>query len=158
MLFNVMDANDHDWHNDPNLTQIADEIYELEEAMMTCALRFKGYEYVERNHPQSELPELTNPVVSERIFHDDDLDNLAVFFALRRFLGKWGGEHCTPWSDAHTAYRLLFLHCYRLAIPSSWILEENDRRWRREFEPRRESIAAAVRRSLKTPGDGPQYT
>jgi len=150
-----MKSTNHDWDKDPTLRQIADEIHGLEQAMWTCALRFTGHEYVERKYPKSGFPEIIKPVVSQRLFHDDDLDNLAAFFGLQRYLGKWGGDSLTPWSEHHIAYRLLFLHCYRLNIPSIWADQQYDRLWKSEFEPDRERIAAAVRRSLKTPGNGP---
>lgn len=150
-----MKIPDHDWGKDKDLEVLAAQVSDLDYAISVCALRFLGNDFVDRKCPESGFPALIEPVVSNLLFHDDDLDNLAVFFGLQRYLGKWGGEGCTPWSREHTAYRLLFLHCYRMEIPSSWALEEYNRRWKSDFEPRREQIAAAVRKTLKTPGNGP---
>ena len=50
--------------------------------------------------------------------HVKQEDNLAAFFALQRFLHKWGGEHLTKYADEHIAYDFLFLHLYTHYFPS----------------------------------------
>jgi len=144
----------------PEWETIATEISELDEPLMICALRFDGYKYWESrcrhfDCTADDFTPVTEPVFERLELFPDDLDNLTAFFITQRFLGKWGGEACTPWSREHVAYRLLFLQCYRLAIPYEFMFEEYHTRWEREFGLSQELIAARVRKSFQTKGSGP---
>ena len=123
--------------------------------MDTCALRFDGYKYEAhcggRMGPdKADFPTLVERVETTMEFYEDPLDNFAVFFALQRSLGKWGGEQL-PWDDpARVAFRLLFLHLYREEVPErfrfvgqSWYGE-----WQVKYQPHREQLAAYVRKHL----------
>ena len=119
----------------------------------TCALRFDGYKYQEacrhRMGPDKvDFPELVQRVEDTLELYPDNLDNFAVFFALQRWLGKWGGETSPLDDPARIAFQFLFLHLYREEIPErfkyiemQWYAE-----WREKYEPHREQLAAYVRR------------
>jgi len=88
------------------------------DAMNLCALRFDGYAFLEslqNTGTPVEFSDLLEPVVKSLILHPDQNRNFAAFFALQRFLFKWGGEHLTAYSSEHIAYDFLFLHLYRLS-------------------------------------------
>lgn len=136
------------------------EWYELIDLISACALRFDGYEYWKRRYrvygdkDDSSPSTLTRPLVDESRFYEDELDNLAVFFFLQRYLGKWGGERLTPWSHEHIVFRQLYLHCYRMEIPEPYRMGEFWEKWEYEHKARREEIAVRVRKSFRTVGDG----
>jgi len=83
-------------------------------------LRFLGYEYEQATRIATGrgFSHFTEPVVKSLTLHVKQEDNLAAFFALQRFLHKWGGEHLTKYADEHIAYDFLFLHLYTHYFPS----------------------------------------
>ena len=124
-----------------------------DEILMSCALRFDGYRYWDARRADAPdgltaLGDLVRFVVERREFFADPSDNLAAFFALQRFLGKWGGESLSAHSDEHVVYRLLFLHLYREEISPEFRLADYFERWERDFRPHREALAARIRRTL----------
>ena len=129
------------------------------EAMLVCALRFDGYRYLEVVHrelsKETDFSPLVGPLVDTLSFHTDPNDNFAAFFALQRFLHKWGGEHLTKYSREHMAYDRLFLMLYRQPVPKDFVDQEYDLRWEREFASRAEAVAAYVRNSFRRIGRGP---
>lgn len=67
---------------------------EAEETLITCALRFYyGYAYAERRGDDQTLVTVSNRFVDSLQTSGDPLENFAAFFALQRFLYKWGGEY-----------------------------------------------------------------
>ena len=127
------------------------------EALMWCALRLDGWRLLEEVEGQDtgDFSPYVDPIVKERRLHEDDRLNHIAFFALQRYLGKFGGEDRTPYSDEHIAYRFLFLHLYRQPVPRGFESEEFTSRWEEEFAPRAEEIAAEVRRTYARIGSGP---
>lgn len=137
---------------------------DISKAQTTCALRFQGYEYekslgVSLNRETGEgLSKFTAPVVDSLTLHSSINDNFAAFFGLQRYLHKWGGEYSTKYSEEHIAYDFLFLHLYRHEPPKLFCHDEYCRRWRDEFAPRAESIAAYIRKSFRRTGSGRKTT
>ena len=121
----------------------------------TCALRFDGYRYAadrgDRMGPELVgFPGLVDRVEKTLEFYENPLDNLAVFFALQRFLGKWGGETLPNDAIERIVFKMLFLHLYREEIPERYrFLSQNwYRKWEMDLRPVREDLAARVRRTL----------
>jgi hypothetical protein len=139
------------------LTQLE---FNEDDILTKCALRFDGYAYhIFRNRDlraRWEFPDLVDRIEKTREFPEDDLESLAAFFALQRFLGKWGGEYLTPHSNEHVVFRLLFLHVYRLEIPEEFRHREFYRVWENEFRPYREEFAARIRKTFRRRGRGPK--
>jgi hypothetical protein len=133
---------------------------DISDAMTVCALRFDGYRYEEDSGLSTPdatgagLRGLIEPVVETLVFYADDNANFAVFFGLQRYLHKWGGDHCTKYSEEHIAYDWLFLHLYRKDVPAAFRHSEYYIRWRREYEERQEEIAGFVRNSFRRRGRG----
>lgn len=132
-------------------------ISELDEQRMldTCALRFDGWKYQEERNQGGERWEWPNPTAT-RIFSENEMDNLAAFFALQRYLGKWGGEYNTVYSDEHVVFRLLFLHLYKTEIPEGYRTREWYPKWQEKYEPIREECAALIRKTFRRKGRGPK--
>ena len=136
-----------------------DREFEEESILMACALRFDGYAYHElrnRGDGRWDFMLVTDRLVATREFPSDDLECFAAYFALQRYLGKWGGEYCTPHSDEHIVYRLLFLHLYRTEIPVAFRMRGYYESWEEEYKPRREELAARIRRTFRRKGRGPK--
>jgi hypothetical protein len=82
--------------------------------MHTCALRFDGWDYLESLNQYAEVkiefPALTKPLIGTDYLWDDPRKNFAAFFALQRWLCKWGGESLPEIDPDWQTYRRLFLH------------------------------------------------
>ena len=127
--------------------------------LMCAALRFDGWKYWQQRcrtyqTDSGNLSVLTVKLTETREFHAEQFDNLAAFFALQRFLSKWGGEYKTRFSDEHVAFRQLFLHTYRDEIPKEFRLTDYYSRWELDFKPIREELAAQIRRAFRPKGRG----
>ena len=118
-----------------------------ENAVMTCALRFNRYAF-ESRRDGGTLADLSRRFVESLCTSDDPAENLAAFFALQRFLGKWGGEQLGDDAREQTAYRLLFLHLYRTDVPPDLRLAGYHREWHALDADAVEHAAAEVRESL----------
>lgn len=131
----------------------------LDDSIATCALRFDGYKFAEargnRFGPdQLGMDDFVDSVERSREFPEDILECHLVFFCMQRYLGKWGGEYLTEYSDEHTFFRLMFLHLYREEIPSEYREESWCIKWVREFQPFQEVLAGRIRRTLRRRGRG----
>lgn len=129
---------------------------EVTEIQMTCALRFAGYEYEAQVRQGADdrfiLAECSCHVVKTLTLFDDPLKAFAAFFALQRFLFKWGGERLTKYSPEHVAFDFLFLHLYMREVTEEFSDERYMTEWRR-FAPERIELAAAhVRQSFVRAG------
>jgi hypothetical protein len=121
---------------------------ETEDAVTCCALRFDGYKLADVREAPDLLAQLTDQYLATLRLSEDPLENLAVFFALQRFLCKWGGDYLSKTAMEHRAYRLLFLHLYRTEIDPQWRIDEYWREWQGTHAARAEEIAAEVRADL----------
>lgn len=121
------------------------------ETIDCCALRFDGHAYAESRKRPDLLPELTGRFVKTLKFSSDRNNNLAAFFALQRFLGKWGGEMLPESSRDWIAFKFLYLHLYRVDIPSEFRLAEHHASWARRHAHRAERVAARLRVHLASP-------
>jgi hypothetical protein len=128
---------------------------------MACALRFDGYRCIgEGLSPFGAEYGVRRYVdrIKAREFSEDVLENFAAFFALQRYLGKWGGEYLTVYSEEHLVYRLLFLHLYRDDVPRGYEYDGLGcyTKWERTYKPIRQVLAAQIRRNLRRRGRGPK--
>lgn len=137
--------------------QFIDESDQEREALMWCALRLDGWRLLVEieGKDTGNCSPYVDPIVNERRLHEDDRLNHLAFFALQRYLGKFGGEYRTPYSDEQIAYRFLFLHLYRQPVPRGFESRNFPPRWEEEFAPRAEEIAAEIRRTFTRIGAGP---
>jgi len=101
------------------------------------------------------MPGLNRPVIETMSLYDDILKNFTVFFALQRYLCKWGGERLTNYSREHMAFDFLFLHLYTHAVPPEYQYSSYQEEW--DGIPREdiERAAAYVRNSFRRRGEGP---
>ena len=132
---------------------------EIEETMITCALRFDGYRYIEIQEGQPggdgwDFTQLVRPIVEQLVLSADEAQNFAAFFALQRYLFKWGGEGLTKFSAEHLAFDFLFLHLYTKPVPREFQDEQYCLQWDRGFAAQSEAAAAFVRNSLRRKGRG----
>ncbi len=143
---------------DSQLTWFPDEIRVIQD---TCALRFLGYQYENGALRRGDcggarsLAELSRELIDSLAFYQDDLKNFAVFFALQRGLGKWGGERLTKYSNEHYAFDFLFLHLYKREIPTAYQHESYMSQWNNLSAQEIENAAAFIRNSLQRRDSGP---
>lgn len=129
---------------------------------ITCALRFDGYRYLDswnEGAPQEsriEFMDLTVPVVERLELYENRNHNFAAFFALQRYLFKWGGERLTKYADEHVAFDFLFLELYRHDPPEEFLLPSYAENWRELPAADIEKHAAFVRKSFARTGAGPK--
>ncbi len=81
---------------------------------MICALRFRGYEYLEVAGLDGSGSTLADPVVETFQLHVEPAMNFAAFFLLQRYLFKWCGER---W-NFHASERGRSPPSLSLAIPA----------------------------------------
>jgi 5-methylcytosine-specific restriction enzyme subunit McrC len=130
------------------------DCFRMAEIINCCALRFDGYAFLEDAHQKEIIPkavgfpELNVPIVKKRKLYPENEKNAAVFFALQRFLCKWGGEQLPESSNERIAFNLLYLHLYKEGIPKSYKHEEYGRRWERISERDKEAVARYLREQL----------
>jgi hypothetical protein len=91
-----------------------------------CALRFDGYKYAKAQG--TSLVDLSSRAESEFPF-ESELDNFAAFFALQRYLFKWGGESLPPNHPLHQLFERMFRQLAPLPTPSEFANAEYDRKW-----------------------------
>lgn len=115
--------------------------------ILTCALRFDGDRYLESAGESSERN--VEAFVSTLTFPPELLQNLAIFYSLQRYLGKWGGEYDLSTSRAARAYLRLFFHLYSVAVPARFQNLEYCREWACTFAPHLKSHLARLRRTWK---------
>jgi len=127
------------------------------QALMWCALRLAGWRLLVEieGRDTGDFSPYVDPIVEKRRLHEDDRLNHLAFFALQRYLGKFGGEDRTPYSDEQIAYRFLFLHLYRQPVPRGFESEDFPPRWEEDFAPQAEEIAAEIRQTFTRIGAGP---
>lgn len=103
---------------------------DLYEVVNACALRFDGYRYEALNGRDASLPSLANRFCETRTFSAAEDDNHATFFALQRYLFKWGGEQLPYTSPEHRAYRALYIRLHRLDVAPAYRLAPYYDEWR----------------------------
>lgn len=123
---------------------------EVKKFLQAFALRFDGYAYAASRGHDGLLAEWAGRFVATLQLADVEEENHATFFALQRFLGKWGGETLAEESREHLAYRFLFLHLYRAEIPPEFVPEWSVGGMRDLDLGRLELIAARVREQMIT--------
>ncbi len=118
--------------------------------MTTCALRFDGYRWLEatRGRGANDFTPWSVPVTRTLRLHPTTEENFAAFFALQRWLFKWGGEMQAESAAGHTAFRFLFLHVHHLPTPPDFVNPEYDRQWLGIDRSMIAEHAAAVRAAL----------
>lgn len=131
------------------------DAYRVMEIIDYCALRFDGYTYLETAQRENMLPkdigfpELNKPIIEDHAFYSDSNRNAAVFFALQRFLGKWGGEQLPESSPERIAFKLLYLRLYKEDTSGIYRHEEFDEKWQAISDLERESVAKHLRTQLR---------
>jgi hypothetical protein len=123
--------------------------YSTQSVMHTCALRFNGWEYLDSLNRDTdkkiEFPALTKPLIGTEYLWDEPRKNLAAFFALQRWLCKWGGERLPETDPDWQAYRRLFLHLCREPRDPDFAMPEYVSQWNEIPDKRRESAIRLIR-------------
>ncbi|MCC6355232.1 MAG: hypothetical protein IT577_15175 [Verrucomicrobiae bacterium] len=103
----------------------------VQNTMITCALRFDGYRWLEATQGRDphDFRPWTVPLVQSLRLHPTDAESFATYFALQRWLFKWGGEMQSQSAAGHTAFRFLFLHLHHLPTPPDFVNPEYERQW-----------------------------
>lgn len=134
------------------------DAFRVSEIIDCCALRFDGYSYMDVAHqenwlpPEVDFPALNKQIIQSRTFYADEDKNAAVFFALQRYLGKWGGEHLPESSAERVAYKLLYLNRYKQGIPDRFKHVDYERKWNDISRQDREFVAEWIRADLSKLG------
>lgn len=104
---------------------------DVDHTMILCAMRFDGYRWLETTQGRgaNDFTPWTEPVARTMCLHLTDTENFAAYFALQRWLFKWGGEMQAPSAADHTAFRFLFLHLHHLPTPPEFLNPEYGRQW-----------------------------
>ena len=133
----------------PNpITRILTE--EDERVLILCALRFDGWQYLRAiGEPDNDFRPLVEPVVETQQLHSEESNNFAAFFALQRYLHKWGGEMEPDESPVRQAFYHLFLHMYRRPVPDAFRSDEYANPWSELSDERIEKVAGTVRQALR---------
>ncbi len=128
--------------------------YDVADTIMVCALRFDGYKWLEAKLGRGAAHDFTpwtQPVIETLEVHSTLEENFVAFFALQRWLHKWGGEMLPESAPDHTAYRFLFLHLHAVETPERFIHDEYQARWLQTNPKRVAHHASLVRRALLNP-------
>lgn len=118
------------------------------EVMTTCALRFDGWKFFQEQGDEGVFVTLTDRFVTTLQTSSNPNENHATFFALQRYLCKWGGEYLPESSREHSAFRYLFLHLYRVEIEPGFRCLEYWERWQARYAARADEYAAEARESI----------
>ena len=119
-----------------------------DDAMSFCALRFDGWKYVERRGDPRILSKLSMKFVETLQASSDSAENHAAFFALQRYLHKWGGEQLAEDARERKAYKFLFLHLYLAEVDPDLRDMRFWERWRDTYAEQAETFAAEIRARL----------
>jgi hypothetical protein len=125
---------------------------EVCEVMITCALRFRGYEYLDTLSPERQEKIASNELVNKLRLHESLNDNFAAFFQLQRWLFKWGGERLDYHAPDWLAFDFLFLTLYRHDPPSEFADVDCCLKWQCLTAVELEGVAAEVRNSFRRKG------
>lgn len=123
---------------DPNFPSSEDDI------MITCALRFDGYKYAEETG--TDLGKLMKRVQRKRVGKLTELENHAVYFALQRYLHKWGGERLSRRSNVWRIFRELFFQVAELEVPKEFQDKLYQEQWEKKYVPRLQECIEVVRK------------
>ena len=115
-----------------------------DETLVACALRFDGYRYLD-DHPFDHSQALDDFYRTGE-WRLSQLEQLAVFFMLQRFLYKWGGEMLARTSAVWRAFRSLFLLVYKYEIPERFRHHDYFDAWVQDYVPTLVERAALIRR------------
>ena len=112
------------------------------------ALRFDGYKYVEEtgfDHLRA-----FERLDAEDVYPDRPEEQLALFFLLQRFLGKWGGERSSEQGRDWRHFRELFLMTHSYEVPARYRMDGWYERWARDCRPHAGEHVALVGRIHET--------
>jgi len=129
---------------------------EVCDAMITCALRFRGYEYLDTLSPERQEAVASSRLLEELRLHESLEDNFAAFFHLQRWLFKWGGERLDFYAKDWLAFDFLFLTLYLHDPPNKFADRDYCAQWQRLSRMEVERIAAEVRNSFRRKGRPPR--
>ena len=111
--------------------------------LSACALRFDGHHY--RDTTGLDIDQGIDTFFETGEWRLTQLDQLAHFFLLQRFLGKWGGEYEPLNGKYWRAFRSLFLLVHSYEMPEHYRLQPYYEEWEREYHPHLEQCVALVR-------------
>lgn len=114
-----------------------------DDILIYSALRMDGYRY------RDEIEFDPEPIVEaykrgERYPNTTELDLLATFFLLQRFLYKWGGDSLPKTSLEWKAFRQLFLDTCDVGVPERYRSEEWESKWLYQIRPRLDAYKTIV--------------
>jgi hypothetical protein len=117
-----------------------------DDILIYSALRMDGYRY------RDEIKFDPEPIVEAykrggRYLDATELDLLATFFLLQRFLYKWGGDSLPKTSLEWKAFRQLFLDTCDVEVPEQYRAKEWEARWFYNIRPRIDSYRAMIEKT-----------
>lgn len=116
----------------------------LEDSTLTnSALRFDGYAY-EKDH-EIDVENLLTRAKDRGIDSLSHPEKFCAFFALQRFLYKWGGERLSRNGPTWRLFRGLFLCIYAEEVPTGYYDKAYQAEWERKIVPRLELCVNVVR-------------
>jgi hypothetical protein len=117
-----------------------------DDILIYSAMRIDGYRY------RDEVKFAPEPIVEaykrgERYQDATDLDLLATFFLLQRFLYKWGGDSLPRTSLVWRAFRQLFLDTCDVEVPERYRTAEWESRWLYNILPRIDAYRSMIEKT-----------
>lgn len=118
------------------------------DVLIVCALRFAGYAYIEDAHfdHQRALEAFWRTGRWPELLEEQ----MTVFFALQRFLFKWGGEYEPRNGKCWRAFRSLFLQVSECKVPERYQHPGYTAEWKRKYEPELAQWVALVQQIHET--------
>jgi hypothetical protein len=124
-----------------------------DDILITCALRFHGYAYLD-DHPFDHQRALQQ-YIEDGILPAAIEQQMAMFFLLQRFLYKWGGE-MLPRTDLYwERFRALFDLVSQHDVPERYRESHHAETWSQEYAPRLEECRAVVRAMTEQTKENP---
>jgi hypothetical protein len=138
---------------DPDLAPSGGEGLREDDVLICCALRFDGYAYAEATG--LTFPEATDRLVDDDVWPEGREERLAVFFALQRYLYKWGGEYEPREGKCWRVFRTLFLDLHDAEIPARFRLAEYAEKWDRMDHDRAVAVVRRIHEMTAYDDDAP---
>lgn len=124
-------------------TETSEIQFTEDDILIACALRLNGYTYAESQN--LEIGQFYEKLEEKGMDYLTTIEKMVTFFAMQRYLYKWGGEFLVRQSRVWRQFRELFLSVAECEAPELYRDGDYYRRWSDEYEPRIQECIHVVR-------------